>query len=94
MDVNTVKQGILDSNTLRCDEGFTSWEQYRDAVIKEAAMLQAIKPYCGYSSFDSSLDYSGSYKLSSYVGSLQSLGSACGDADFDVTRLGYGLKLI
>ena len=95
MDGKTLKQSNSDSNSsaLRQDEGLTSWEQYREAVIREAAMLQTMQPYGSGSSVSGSY-YAGSYITGSYAGSSGSVGSSCCNADLDLTRLGYGLRLI
>lgn len=99
MDVNKLKPDISDINASRRDNSLTSWEQYRAAVIQEAAMQQALQP-CGLSSYGDSSAYwqssynTGSYVTGSYISSSNSVISSCCNADIDVTRLGYGLRLI
>lgn len=99
MDVNILKKNSSDSNASRRDESLTSWEQYREAVIKEAAMHKALQPG-GESSYGNSSAYwhssfnSGTYVTGSYIRSSNSIISSCRNADFDVTQLGYGLRLI
>lgn len=99
MDVNILKQKSSDSNASRRDNSLTSWEQYREAVIKEAAMLQVLQP-SGESSYGNSSAYwqssfnSGTYVTGSYIRNSNGIISSCCNADFDVTQLGYGLRLI